>query len=947
MQEKNALLIAHPPSGGADGQKNETARDRNETAADQKRLAALRSYALLDTLPETGFDRITALAARLFDVPVAAVSLVDENRLWFKSRGGPERDSLPPEITLSDAPCLSALLSPNALVAEDTRRDPCFQSAGVVTGPLGVRFYAAAPLTLPNGITLGNLCLLDRIPRVFSAQQQRTLSDLAAAAVSEIELRRVLASEAESRLHYRQMFAGNPYPMWVFDAETFQFLAVNQAALTLYGYSRAEFLALTVLDIRPVEERASVRAHLANRNFEQRKRGLWRHETKDHTPLWVEVSSHTVRYGGRKARMAVAQNVTERCHAEEALRRSEQRLAAHVRQMPLAAVEIAPDMTVTRWNPAAEQIFGYTAAEALGRNIVALIVPEDEQAHVESVRVGILTGGGGERSTNYNRTKSGDRILCDWYNTPLTDELGHPTGCASLARDVTDEMDAQERLRRSETHKAAILNSALDCIISIDPEGRVTDWNPAAALLFGYTLDEAAGQRVSDLILPPLLRDAYHAGLVSYLQSGDWPACHRRVEMSAQRRDGTLFYAELAATALGQEAQTQYTIYLRDISDRKAMEQEREALLTQTEQLLADALERADHDPLTGLLNHRAFYKRLKEALDSSSASGRSGAVLLIDLDNFKFFNDAYGHLAGDDVLRRLSAAFRAVCRPSDVLARFGGDEFALLLPDVSAAEASAWADALRSAVSEVSYRPPGYETSIPFTLSVGIACFPEDAAGRTALMEAADAKLRVSKSGGDAESPAVSVRRSLAESVGGFTMLDALVTAVDNKDRYTRRHSEGVMEGCRQIARALGLDAGTQRTLEIAALLHDVGKIGVPDAILRKPSQLSDADFEAVKQHPVMGAVIVGAVPGFEGTLAAIRHHHERWDGGGYPGGLVGEETPLPARLMAVADAYSAMTTDRPYRKGMAPEKARAILEDGAGSQWDPACVQAFLQTL
>ena len=177
--------------------------------------------------------------------------------------------------------------------------------------------------------------------------------------------------------------------------------------------------------------------------------------------------------------------------------------------------------------------------------------------------------------------------------------------------------------------------------------------------------------------------------------------------------------------------------------------------------------------------------------------------------------------------------------------------------------------------------------------------------------------------------------------------MLDALVTSVDNKDRYTRRHSEDVMRYALQIARELGLGEAVQQTIQVAALLHDVGKIGVPDRILRKPGMLTDEEYEAIKQHPMMGAAIVGAVAGFEETLDAIRHHHERWDGGGYPGRLGGEETPLVARLMAVADAYSAMTMDRPYRKGRRPEEALAVLTDGAGCQWDPECVAAFQRAL
>ncbi|MDQ2687016.1 MAG: HD-GYP domain-containing protein, partial [Armatimonadota bacterium] len=129
------------------------------------------------------------------------------------------------------------------------------------------------------------------------------------------------------------------------------------------------------------------------------------------------------------------------------------------------------------------------------------------------------------------------------------------------------------------------------------------------------------------------------------------------------------------------------------------------------------------------------------------------------------------------------------------------------------------------------------------------------------------------------------------------------------------------------------------------SALIHDVGKIGVPDYILRKPGQLSEEEFAAIKQHPVMGAVIAASVPGFDETLDAVRFHHERWDGKGYPMGLAGEDIPFIARLMAVADSYSAMTTDRPYRKGMNPEKALGILKSGAGVQWDPQCVEAFLR--
>ncbi len=361
--------------------------------------------------------------------------------------------------------------------------------------------------------------------------------------------------------------------------------------------------------------------------------------------------------------------------------------------------------------------------------------------------------------------------------------------------------------------------------------------------------------------------------------------------------------------------------------------------------LLCEAIERADRDPLTGLLNHRAFHNRLHKEADRAQRDGQPLAIAVIDMDNFKFFNDAYGHQVGDEVLRTVANALAAVCRSYDTLARFGGDEFALLMPCVSRAEAEELECRLASCLEAAGYRPHGSDVTIPLSLSVGMAVFPDDAPSRLEALEAADARLRRVKYGAtDGVDLSEHLRRSLPCSIGSYSILNALVTAVDNKDRYTRRHSEDVMNYSLQIAQALGMDDDTLGIVRIAALLHDVGKIGVPDAILRKPGALTEAEVRAVQQHPMMGSIIVGAVPGFEATLEAVRHHHERWDGKGYPLGLAGEETPLIARLMAVADSYSAMTTDRPYRKGMDAEKALSILEAGVGMQWDPQCVAAFL---
>jgi len=375
------------------------------------------------------------------------------------------------------------------------------------------------------------------------------------------------------------------------------------------------------------------------------------------------------------------------------------------------------------------------------------------------------------------------------------------------------------------------------------------------------------------------------------------------------------------------------------IDERKQAEQERERELNRVRDL-------ADRDPLTGLLNHRSFYRCLDEEIARVTQMGISLSAVMLDMDSFKFFNAAYGHAVGDQVLRQVAGRLQTLCRPQDTLARFGGDEFALLLPEENTATVAEIEARLRARLEGMVFQPEGQASPIPLTVSIGAALFPGETGDRMRLMKLADERLLRSKSGTSEDTPADHVRWAMAH-VDGFSMLNALVTAVDNKDRYTSRHSEDVMKYGVLIAQKLGIEEQEQRTVAVVALLHDVGKIGVPDAILRKPAKLTDEEFLAVKQHPQMGAIMVSSVAGLENTLDAVRYHHERWDGGGYPAGLSGAETPLIARIMAVADAYSAMTTDRPYRQGMSREKALSLLEEGSGVQWDPTCVGAFVAAL
>lgn len=358
----------------------------------------------------------------------------------------------------------------------------------------------------------------------------------------------------------------------------------------------------------------------------------------------------------------------------------------------------------------------------------------------------------------------------------------------------------------------------------------------------------------------------------------------------------------------------------------------------------------ATTDALTGLANQRAFHQRLTAEAERARRHGRNLALVLFDVDGFKLVNDTFGHPVGDDVLREVTARIAGVVRAGELIARIGGDELALLLPETDAAEAHEVAERLRVLIEEASIGPRA-----AVTLSAGVTDLTAAGGDRDALMRAADDALYWAKAQGrnvvaryDPELAEQFGERERAEQVGRGQVLlgiGALARAVDAKDPEGARHSERVAELSVRLARAAGWPARRLSLLREAALVHDVGKVGLAEELLtvREPTA---AQARALEQHARLGAEIAADVLTRE-QVGWIRHHHERPDGRGYPDGLRGDAIPPGARLLTVADAWDAMTGTSGRRPAMSAEEALAECRRGAGTQFSADAVAALERVL
>ena len=386
-------------------------------------------------------------------------------------------------------------------------------------------------------------------------------------------------------------------------------------------------------------------------------------------------------------------------------------------------------------------------------------------------------------------------------------------------------------------------------------------------------------------------------------------------------------------------------------------------------------------DNLTLLYNHRGFQEQLEDEMSRSEIGKQSLSVIMMDICNITKINRDMGHAKGDEVIKLVAENIRKNVREGDIAARYGGDEIAVILPNTTVEQAKYVAEYLTYSLSCFYIDDVG-----PVKVSVGISTYPECANDKEKLLILAEQAMYISKAKGykDGMSAIISsadfnfwddiALKSYAEVLGKrhaqlgvnfedellakfnadhadipynriFEIATSLAGAIDAKDPYTKDHSTSVSRYSEALARAINLPEEEVERIKLGALLHDVGKIGIPETVLQKEGPLSDEEWKIMKQHPAIGAEkVLMPNPSLRDLIPIVKYHHERIDGKGYPEGLSNGSIPLAAKIVAIADTYHALTSDRPYRKGMNIEKAISILEEGAGSQWDADLVRTFI---
>jgi diguanylate cyclase (GGDEF)-like protein/PAS domain S-box-containing protein/putative nucleotidyltransferase with HDIG domain len=547
----------------------------------------------------------------------------------------------------------------------------------------------------------------------------------------------------------------------------------------------------------------------------------------------------------------------------------------------------------------------------------------------------------------------------------VKNERGEPRYYEYIVMDVSERKWMEEEMSSAYLRfEAVIQNTPNIAIQGFSLDGKVLEWNHASEILYGYPKHEILGKKGDEFILRESDRMEFRE-LFETMKQTARPSPPREWKARTRNNKEITVYSSMFPILHNDKVIEIYCMDV-DISDRVETESRLNEIKDKLESL-------ALKDPLTEIYNFRYFRERLASEFERAKRTLQPLTIVMMDLDYFKSINDTYGHQFGDRVLKQVARFLKAELRTNDVVSRWGGEEFAVILPDTNRIDGLAVTNKILELFRTRSF---GDVTNvIKLKCSMGVVSYPEDPLFSVEeLIDAGEECIyRVKERGGDGVAlygheigvaehnldkmpeedrkrfiDSVKQRLSFYAVRSERSILEAiysLAKSIELRDRRTKEHCDRMVEYAEKIAQRMGMNEQEVDNVRRAAMLHDIGKLGISDAILLKPGKLTPEEYEIVKKHPVIGADIISVAGFLKDIVPYILCHHEHFDGRGYPRGLKGEEIPLGARIIAVVDVYEALTSDRPYHKAISKDEAIKILKEGLNTQFDARVVKVFLE--
>ncbi|MFH2137382.1 MAG: PAS domain S-box protein [Candidatus Omnitrophota bacterium] len=679
---------------------------------------------------------------------------------------------------------------------------------------------------------------------------------------------------------------------------------------------------------------------------------------------------------GRKVvgRVWSFRDITGRKQSENILQRSEERFRSAAENAGTWVWEVNPQGLYTYCNSVVQNILGYKQEELLGKKHCYELFAPDEREELTKIIFEKFARKETCAGFVHNKvSKDGKIVVVEAKCAPILDEKGELLGYRGSDVNVTEQVKAAEQIEDSQRMLSTLMSNLPGMVYRCkdDETWTVEFISDGCFELTGYSSADITNSAKVPFaqIIHADDRQKVLADVKNALEIKQEFKLTYRILTAGGKEKWVNNYGKGIFSSNGAIIALEGVI--TDISHYKHLEEDRERLNAELLKANEKLKQLVLIDPHTGLYNHRYFQEAIEAEFVRAKRQHSPLALIMVDLDYFKSINDVYGHEFGDVILHQIAIQLKQMVRKYDTLIRYGGEEFIIIAPGMGRDLAFILAQRLLETLRLQHFGDE--EHSVKVKLSMAVVAFPEDKLIKGMdFISAAEAVLSLAKERGgdrvcssidmDQKQPASQSKEEiedvefLQEKLDKLTKqaneslaeaIFAFAKTIEMKDHYTGEHVEKTVHYATAIARNIGLSKNEIERIRQATILHDLGKIGISEKILMKNSQLTKSEYEEIKSHPQIGVDILRPIHFFHGILPLILHHHERWDGKGYPYGLKKEEIPVAARIIAIADTYEALTSDRCYRKACSIEIAAKVIQDNANTQFDPNLVKVFMDIL